>query len=340
MKKSERMRSWMSRSVMCGAALALQSALVMGCTAATDEDASSADEAAVTRDDALFGDSSYTKTKYPVVLCHGMAGFDSLFGAMDYFNGIESALADGGADVYVTAVPAFASTEARGEALAEQVEEIIARTGKAKVNLIGHSHGGLDVRYVAATRPELVASVTSVGSPHQGAELADYLRDNMAQGGFAEGVVSFFANSLGTVLGLISGNTSPQDSVAALASLSSDGMDTFNAKYPAGVPSTWCAQGASTVKGIRYYSWSGTGVLTNALDTSDYPLGLTAMFYDESNDGLVGQCSSHLGEVIRDDYGMNHLDEVNQLFGLTSIFSSNPKTVFRTHVNRLKNAGL
>ena len=37
---------------------------------------------------------------------------------------------------------------------------------------------------------------------------------------------------------------------------------------------------------------------------------------------------------------MNHLDEVNQLFGLTSIFETSPVSVFRTHANRLKNAGL
>jgi triacylglycerol lipase len=51
-------------------------------------------------------------------------------------------------------------------------------------------------------------------------------------------------------------------------------------------------------------------------------------------------CSSHLGVVIRDNFNMNHLDEVNQVAGLVSIFETNPVTVFRTHANRLKNAGL
>jgi triacylglycerol lipase len=31
---------------------------------------------------------------------------------------------------------------------------------------------------------------------------------------------------------------------------------------------------------------------------------------------------------------------VNQVLGLVSIFDANPKTVFRDHANRLKNAGL
>jgi triacylglycerol lipase len=283
---------------------------------------------------------NYTKTKYPIVLAHGMAGFDELFGIYDYWFGIPGALQDGGATVFVTQVSQFNSTEARGEQLIDQIEQIVAVTGKPKVNLIGHSHGGLDVRYAAAVRPDLVASVTSVGSPHKGADLADYLRDNVEGGSFTEGVLSFFAESLGTVLGLISGSTNPQDAIAALGSLTSDGLAAFNAQYPQGVPATSCGSGASSVNGIRYYSWSGTGVLTNALDVSDAPLGLTSLFYGESNDGLVGRCSSHLGSVIRDNYFHNHLDEVNQILGLVSIFESNPKTVFRSHANRLKNAGL
>ena len=62
--------------------------------------------------------------------------------------------------------------------------------------------------------------------------------------------------------------------------------------------------------------------------------------YPEANDGLVGRCSSHLGTVVRDNYFQNHLDEVNQILGLVSIFETSPPTLFRDHANRLKNAGL
>ena len=287
-----------------------------------------------------FFNCDYTKTKYPIVLAHGMAGFDELFGVYDYWFAIPGALRDGGAKVYVTEVSQFNSTQQRGEQLLAQVKQIIAITGKAKVNLIGHSHGGLDVRYVAAVRPDLVASVTTVGSPHKGAALADYLRSNVQNGSFSETVVAYFANSLGTVLGLLSGSTNPQDAAGALDSLTAAGAATFNSRYPAGVPATACGQGAASVGGVRFYSWSGTGVLTNILDVSDAPLGLTSLFYPEANDGLVGRCSSHLGAVIRDNYFMNHLDEVNQILGLVSLFESSPTSVFRAHANRLKNAGL
>jgi len=280
------------------------------------------------------------KTRYPIVLAHGLAGFDELFGVFEYFFGIPDALRDRGATVFVTQVSAFNSTAARGEQLLDQVETIVAITGKPKVNLIGHSHGGLDVRYVASVRPDLVASATSVASPHKGADLADVLRANVQNGSFTEGILSFFAESLGTVLGLLSGSTNPQDAVLALDALTTSGAAAFNAQHPQGVPTTSCGQGASSVNGVRYYSWSGTGILTNVFDLSDPALALTALFYDLPNDGLVDRCSAHLGSVIRDNYLQNHLDEVNQILGLVSIFESSPKTLFRNHANRLKNAGL
>ena len=285
-------------------------------------------------------DCSYAKTKYPIVLAHGMAGFDELFGVYEYWYGIPSALRDKGATVFVTEVSQFNSTEVRGEQLIDQIETITAITGKPRVNLIGHSHGGLDVRYAAAARPDLVASVTSVGTPHKGADLADYLAANVAGGSFAESVLAYFANSLGTVLGLLTGSSNPQDAIAGLGSLTSAGTAAFNASYPQGVPGTSCGEGATVVNGIRYYSWSGTGILTNLLDVSDSGMALTSFFYSGANDGLVGRCSSHLGDVIRDNYFQNHLDEVNQVLGLVSIFESSPASIFRSHANRLKNLGL
>ena len=92
---------------------------------------------------------------------------------------------------------------------------------------------------------------------------------------------------------------------------------------------------------MSYFSWSGAKPLTNVLDISDAGMGLLALLYlGEKNDGLVSSCSSHLGLVIRDDYRMNHLDEVNQVAGLVSPFETNPASVFRQHANRLKNRGL
>lgn len=288
----------------------------------------------------LFGSSGYTQTRYPIVLAHGMLGFDSMLG-IDYWYGIPQALRRDGAQVYVTEVSQLNTSELRGEELLQQVEEIVAISGKPKVNLVGHSHGGPTVRYVAAVRPDLVASVTSVGAPHKGSDVADLIRQ-IPEGSSGEAMVAGIVNGMGALIHFLSGSTStePQNSLGTLESLNSEGAARFNAKYPQGIPTTACGEGAYKVNGVRYYSWGGTSPLTNPLDVSDAMLGAGSLAFDEPNDGLVGRCSSHLGMVIRDNYRMNHLDEVNQVFGLTSLFETDPVTVYRQHANRLKNVGL
>ena len=284
--------------------------------------------------------SGYTETRYPIVLAHGMLGFDSMLG-IDYWYGIPDALRRGGAKVYITEVSQLNTSELRGEELLEQVEEIVAISGQPKVNLIGHSHGGPTIRYVAAIRPDLVASVTTVGAPHKGSAVADLIRQ-IPEGSGSEAIVAGLVNTMGKLIHFLSGSpsTNPQNSLGSLESLHGEGAARFNARFPQGVPTSECGDGDHEVNGVRYYSWSGTSPLTNPLDISDAMMGAGSLAFDEPNDGLVGRCSSHLGMVIRDNYRMNHLDEVNQFMGLTSLFETDPVTIYRQHANRLKNAGL
>jgi triacylglycerol lipase len=320
--------------------LAVCSALaVLSCASANEASEGNGDFQAVPAPTASTA-STFTKTRYPIVLAHGLTGFRQLFGVVDYFFGIPGDLRSGGAQVFVTQVSAVGSATERGEQLLQQIEFIAASTGAGKVNLIGHSEGGLDARYVMAVRPDLIASLTTVATPHLGADLADFLADNITAGGFNETVLAAFGNSLGTVIDLLTGTSEPQDAIGALQSLSSAGAAVFNQQFPAGLAATRCGATPASFNGIPLYSWAGSSVLTNVLDVSDPALGLTSLFYSEDNDGLVGRCSGHFGKVLRDSYRMNHLDEVNQLFGLTSIFETSPVSVFRTHANRLKNAGL
>lgn len=285
--------------------------------------------------------SGYTQTRHPIVLVHGLLGFDSLLGVYDYWYGIPSALRAGGAKVYVGSVSAANSSTARGEQLIRDLDHLRALYGHAKFNLIGHSHGGPTIRYVASVRPDLVASVTSVGSPHKGSKVADALDATLPPGSPLRPLVAGFVDALGTLLGALSGNGDPQDALAALASLNTAGSNAFNALHPQGVPTSACGQGAAVVNGVRYYSIGGTSVLTNIFDASDALLAAGGLFYGfEANDGLVGRCSSHLGVVLRDDYGWNHLDEVNQVLALRGLFASDPVSVLRAQANRLKSAGL
>jgi triacylglycerol lipase len=290
---------------------------------------------------ASIAQSTYTKTKYPIVLVHGLLGFDSILGVLDYWYGVPGDLRAGGAKVFVANVSSSNFTELRGEQLIRDLDSLRAVYGYSKFNLIGHSHGGPTIRYVASVRPDLVASVTSVGAPHRGSKVADGLNAALPPGSPLRPLVAGLVNALSVFIEVLSGDDDPQNALGALASLSSAGAASFNALHPQGMPTSACGNGASVVNSIRYYSWGGTSVLTNFFDASDALLGASSLFFGfEQNDGLVGQCSSHLGWVLRDNYGWNHLDEVNQLFGLRGLFSANPVSVLRAHANRLKSAGL
>ncbi|GIX24704.1 MAG: lactonizing lipase [Caldimonas sp.] len=283
---------------------------------------------------------TYTQTRYPIVLVHGLFGFDAV-GPIDYWYGIPSALRAGGAKVYVTQQSAANASEVRGEQLLAELRRLKAAYGHQKFNLIGHSHGGHTIRYVAAVAPELVASVTTMGTPHLGSPVADAIQTGTGVTG-TTATVAALVNGFASVISLLSGAPGlPQNSEAAMISLTTQGSAAFNQRFPQGRPTSYCGQGPSSVNGVRYYSASGSSVLTNVLDPSDGFLGLTSLaFRGQDNDGLVGRCASRWGMVLRDNYPWNHLDEVNQAFGLRGLFTPDPVAFYRTHANRLKQAGL
>lgn len=284
--------------------------------------------------------SSYAKTKYPILLAHGMAGFSAV-GPLQYWNGITEDLVGNGANVFVAQQASFNSSEVRGEQLLIQAKQVLAITGAQKINLIGHSHGTQSVRYVAGLLPNKIASVTAVGGPTKGSDVADvvYEFSKSPVGPIAAPIIAAGINAFFSLVGIGSGHYYEQDALAGMYSLTTRGAAEFNQRFPDGVPTTACGTGTELVNGVRYYSWSGTGVLTNVLDPFDYALAATSLLIPSENDGLVPRCSSHLGTVIRDNYAFNHLDEVNQVLGLVG-FLQNPVTPYRIQANRLKNQGL
>lgn len=275
----------------------------------------------------------YTETRYPLVLVHGLAGYDNIGPLIHYFNGIPETLERYGTSVHVVQVAAANATEVRGEQLLEQVEEILAVTGAEKVNLVGHSHGSMTARYVAGVRPDLVASVTSAGGVNWGSAMADVLGSSRA--------TMALVNAFSSIIDALSGGGYKQDARAAAMQMSTAGALVFNREFPAGVPSRYCANdGAHEVDGVRYYSWGGDRLLTNVLDVTDGMLLITGQWFGEPNDGVVSVCSQKLGQIISVNYPMNHLDVNNQVAGLVGLGLPHPLTVWRQHANRLRNAGL
>lgn len=290
--------------------------------------------------------SGYTETKHPIMLVQGILAFDSIAG-VEYWYKIPAKLEAEGAKVYTAHINAFNGSVERGEQLIEELDNIRAVDPSiTKFNLVAHSQGGLTSRYVMSVRPDLVASVTTMGSPHQGAPIADVLNNIFPEDSLLGTAYEVVVDAAGSLIDALSGDgVGKGDARALTAEFTSEGAANFNATYPAGLPTTACGEGPASVTlnghDISLYSWGGGDTFTNVLDPLDYLFGTTGLlFAGESSDGITGSCSSHFGKVIRDDYKMNHGDLINQVLGLHTLFDTDPLSVYRTHANRLKNAGL
>src|SRR5882724_9303126 len=91
-----------------------------------------------------------------------------------YWRGITDALRANGVEVITASVPALGSIEERAAKLGQ---DIAAKANGKSVNIIAHSMGGLDARYmISCLQPDNVEvlSLTTVASPHRGSAFADY----------------------------------------------------------------------------------------------------------------------------------------------------------------------
>jgi triacylglycerol lipase len=114
------------------------------------------------------------RLRYPVVLAHGVMGFDMLsFGRAraEYFRGVGERLRRMGSQVYALKVSPSRSIAHR----AEQLRQMVNLLDADRVNIVAHSMGGLDARYAIARLGlhNRVASLITIGTPHHGTPLAD-----------------------------------------------------------------------------------------------------------------------------------------------------------------------
>ncbi len=169
---------------------------------------------------------------YPIVLAHGWFGFEEFAGVgfATYFFGIKDHLASQGEHLVLTpAVDPYNSSEIRGAQLLAHVESFLKDTGYAKVNIIGHSQGGLDARVVAHDRPDLVASVLTIATPHYGTPIGDVATGVVSPDGAAADVLDWFVKQAAGVLWSAAGDdTSVMRSFEQFAQ---PGIQAFNAKY-------------------------------------------------------------------------------------------------------------
>ena len=226
---------------------------------------------------------------YPIVLVHGILGFDDtngLFGGLlKYWGGMDDYLRDQGAKVLTPGLTAMNNNTHRGYELKDQVNSWMAANGYSKVNLMGHSQGGLTSRYMITNlgMSSKIAVNTSINSVHYGTPFADIGL------GVIPDWLEPFANILVSSLGKLIYGGGEQDVLEMATSLTTGAMATFNQNTP-------------NKSGVRYYSY---GSYITIPDLIQHPLmgilsPITAaglLFKGESikNDGVVPLASQKWG---------------------------------------------
>jgi len=161
--------------------------------------------------------------KYPVVLVHGVMAHDRA-SRVKFWGRIPETLAGMGIQVFVGNTDSWGDYQSNAATLKTNIENILRETGAEKVNIIAHSKGGIDSRYLI-WRYDFggnVASLTTICTPHHGSEIADLLYNRkITHTKFTKKVLAIF--------GKWYGDTNP-DVYSVNSQLTTANMKTFNEK--------------------------------------------------------------------------------------------------------------
>jgi triacylglycerol lipase len=241
------------------------------------------------------------RIQYPFILAHGLDGFKNI-GPIDYFAGIPEALQQDGHQVFVSQVDAYNSSDVRGAQLQQFVQTILEQTGAQKANLICHSQGGFDCRWVASAIPDKIASVTTIATPHYGTPIAD-LAENK---GAASDAVNAFLDIVGALVDGLSGKPTSQDAEAALLLMTTKGTADFTAAHPDSPKVAYFSVGGrtgglgddscgSSTEAPFISKYDSVSVNASAAFSASAAIISGSFNPAPTNDGLVPSASAHWG---------------------------------------------
>ncbi len=210
---------------------------------------------------------SYCDTKYPIILVSGL-GFHDQNRLLNYWGSIPDYLKQHGCNVFTAHQDAFISIPDNAIKLKFRILDILEKTKKDKINIIGHSKGGLEGRYLASRlgMDEHIASVTTLGSPHRGTHLADIILGRLPLPKFATArLINLYA--------ILMGDKRP-DSLRAVVQVTTDSMKQFNVEVPDSMKVYYQSYASHVNKEYPNILWK-----TMAYIIRDY---------EGKNDGMVG----------------------------------------------------
>jgi triacylglycerol esterase/lipase EstA (alpha/beta hydrolase family) len=255
---------------------------------------------------ACTNQCQFETTRFPIVMVHGWTGFENI-GPLTYFYNVREDLEALGYPVAVPVLDPYNSVDIRGEQLADFVDDSLTGLRARKVNLLGHSQGGIDSRYVAAEAGGgfggQIGALITLGTPHYGTPFTDIALGLIP--GPTEQVLVWTLNFLGAA------QSQQSDVEASLYTLSETYMQgEFNSTYV-------------DDPRVKYWSWMGHTCVAG-IGCQDAVDPLLLFSYElikpmaGDNDGLVPEESAKWGEFL----GLipaDHIDQIGQIAGLTGL---------------------
>lgn len=234
------------------------------------------------------------KLKYPVLLVHGMGFRDGRY--INYWGRIPAKLEENGCKVCYGNQDSNGTVESNGAFLAEKIREIIEETGAAKLNVIAHSKGGLDIRYAISSlkMSPYIASLTTISTPHHGSLTVDKLLR------LPEFMIKIAAGC-GDIWLRICGDKNP-NTYEVFKTFTTAAAEDFNRNNP-DAPEVYYQSYAFIMKHV----WSDLFMLVP---------GIVVKFFEGPNDGLLApratRWTNFRGIVTSNSSrGISHCDEVD-----------------------------
>jgi triacylglycerol lipase len=258
------------------------------------------------------GGSTPLAGSYPIVLSHGILGFDDSSGPMgnllQYWGGLDDYLRNQGADVLTPASTAMASIDTRSGQQKAKIQQWLSSIGKSgsKIHVIAHSQGGLVTRYMVTNdgMAGQVSSLTTVNTPHRGTAAADIFL------GVIPNWALPFVTSLINWFGGLFYSDNQQDILAMGTSLTVATANGFNSATP-------------NMSGVNYWSvgsYMWVNLFQHPIMNLTCPIMVVGSpFYGHStyNDGIVSTTSQKWGswKGYPSEYfltaGLDHLQMTN-----------------------------
>ncbi len=259
--------------------------------------------------------------KFPVILVHGLGLRDDMK-LVKYWGKIPEKLKKNGIQVFLSNQLAFHTIEFNAILIKNRINQILNESGSEKINIIAHSKGGIESRYMISKldMSGKVASLTTISSPHRGSSLADLVLEKTAKK-----KVFKFSEKIIKAIAEWQGDNSPEI-IPAFKQMTLAAMADFNKKIT-DVPEVYYQSYGGIVSGKPYGRW--TDFKTKIIQERE---GI--------NDGVVSQYSfewSNFKGVVMSDSGkgVSH----HEIIGMTSLSDFDAPAFFVRIVKELADLG-